>query len=70
VTINLMQLFQQQYKIFGSFGCQMRNIRDSLSKMAAGISPIIDSEFALTDFEQGLKRLESRQVFGKVIINF
>ena len=70
VTINLMQLFQQQYKIFGSFGCQMRNIRDSLSKMAAGMSPIIDSEFALADFEQGLQRLESRQVFGKVIVNF
>ena len=44
VTINLMQLFQQQYKIFGSFGCSMRNIRDSLSKMAAGMSPIIDTE--------------------------
>ena len=70
VTINLMQLFQQQYKIFGSFGCQIRNIRDSLSKMAAGISPIIDSEFALPDFEQGLARLEGRQVFGKVIVNF
>ena len=70
VTINLMQLFQQQYKIFGSFGCSMRNIRDSLSKMAAGMSPIIDSEFALADFEKGLARIESRQVFGKVIVNF
>lgn len=70
VTINLMQLFQQQYKIFGSFGCQIRNIRDSLSKMAAGMSAIIDSEFALADFEKGLARLEGRQVFGKVIINF
>jgi alcohol dehydrogenase len=70
VTINLMQLFQQQYKIHGSFGCQIRNIRDSLSKMAAGMSAIIDSEFALADFEKGLARLESRQVFGKVIVNF
>ena len=70
VTINLMQLFQQQYKIFGSFGCQIRNIRDSLSKMAAGITPIIDSEFVLADFEQGLARLEGRQVFGKVIVSF
>jgi alcohol dehydrogenase len=70
VTINLMQLFQQQYKIFGSFGCQMRNIRDSLSKIAAGMAPIIDSEFALADFEKGLARIESRQVFGKVIVNF
>ena len=70
VTINLMQLFQQQYKIFGSFGASMRNIRDSLSKIAAGMAPIIDSEFALADFERGLARLESRQVFGKVIVNF
>jgi alcohol dehydrogenase len=70
VTINLMQLFQQQYKILASFGCNMRNIRDCLSKMASGMAPIIDSEFALNDFERGLERLEGRQVFGKVIVNF
>jgi alcohol dehydrogenase len=70
VTINLMQLFQQQYKIFGSFGCAIRNIRDSLAKIAGGMAPIIDSEFALADFEKGLARLEGRQVFGKVIVNF
>lgn len=70
VQINLMQLFQQQYKILASFGCNLRNIRDCLSKMAAGMAPIIDSEFALEDFERGLARLEGRQVFGKVIVNF
>jgi alcohol dehydrogenase len=70
VTINLMQLFQQQYKILASFGCTMRNIRDSLSKIAAGMAPIIDSEFALADFDKGLARIESRQVFGKVIVSF
>ncbi len=70
VTINLMQLFQQQYKIFGSFGASMRNIRDSLSKMATGMTPIIDTEVALADVEQGLARIESRQVFGKVIVHF
>jgi alcohol dehydrogenase len=70
VTINLMQLFQQQYKIFGSFGSSMRNIRDSLAKIAGGMTPVIDTEVALADFERGLARLESRQVFGKVIVNF
>ena len=70
VTINLMQLFQQQYKIFGSFGASMRNIRDSLSKIAAGMTPIIDTEVELADFGRGLARLESRQVFGKVIVTF
>jgi alcohol dehydrogenase len=69
-TINLMQLFQQQYRIIGSFGASMRNIRDSLAKMAAGLTPVIDAEFALADFERGLARLESRQVFGKIIVQF
>ena len=68
VTLNLMQLFQQQYRIFGSFGASMRNVRDSLAKMAAGMKPVIDTEVALADFERGLERLESRQVFGKIIV--
>jgi alcohol dehydrogenase len=69
-TVNLFQLFQQQYRIFGSFGASMRNIGDSLAKMAAGILPVIDTEVALADFERGLARLESRQVFGKIIVTF
>ncbi len=70
IQFNLMQLFQQQYKIFGSFGATMRNIRDSLAKMAGGLLPVIDTEVALADFERGLARLENRQVFGKIIVNF
>jgi alcohol dehydrogenase len=70
VTLNLMQLFQQQYKICGSFGASMRNIRDSLAKMAGGLLPVIDTEIALTEIERGLARLESRQVFGKIIVRF
>src|SRR6266511_3395765 len=68
-TLNLMQLFQQQYRIFGSFGASMRNIRDALAKMQAGLEPVIDTEVDLADFERGLKRLESRQVFGKIIVS-
>ena len=67
-TMNLMQLFQQQYRIFGSFGCSMRNIRESLDKMAAGLTPVIDTVFPLGEFEKGLERLESRKVFGKIIV--
>jgi alcohol dehydrogenase len=69
-TINLMQLFQQQYRIIGSFGASMRNIRESLAKMAEGLLPVIDTEVPLVDFAVGLARLESRQVFGKIIVTF
>jgi alcohol dehydrogenase len=67
-TFNLMQLFQQQYRIIGSFGAAMRNIRESLDKMAAGMLPVIDTEVTIENFEHGLARLESRQVFGKIVV--
>jgi NADPH:quinone reductase-like Zn-dependent oxidoreductase len=69
-TLNLMQLFQQQYKIFGSFGFTIENVRSSLAKMARGILPVIDCELELADFGRGLERLENRQVFGKIVVRF
>jgi NADPH:quinone reductase-like Zn-dependent oxidoreductase len=68
--MNLMQLFQQQYKIFGSFGFTIRNIRTSLQKIADGIRPVIDSELSVADFGEGLARLEGRRVFGKIVVRF
>jgi alcohol dehydrogenase len=70
ITFNLMQLFQQQYRIIGSFGAAMHNIRESLVKMADGLLPVIDTEVPLAEFERGLARLETRQVFGKVVVTF
>src|SRR6516225_672350 len=69
-TLNLMQLFQQQYRIIGSFGASMRNIRESLATMAGGLRPVIDCELPLCEFETGLTRLEQRQVFGKIVLRF
>jgi alcohol dehydrogenase len=70
VQFNLMQLFQQQYRIIGSFGASIRNIRESLDKMANGMTPVIDTEVPVADLERGLARLESRQVFGKIVVRF
>ncbi|MBV9079437.1 MAG: zinc-binding dehydrogenase, partial [Methylobacteriaceae bacterium] len=66
-SMNLMQLFQQQYRIVGSFGCRIENIRQALAKMAGGLAPVIDEVVPLAEFERGLAKLESRRVFGKVI---
>jgi alcohol dehydrogenase len=65
-----MQLFQQQYRIIGSFGASLRNIRESLAKMAGGLLPVIDTEVDLAEVERALARLESRQVFGKIVVRF
>ena len=70
IQFNLFQLYLQQYRIIGSFGCTIRNIRQVLAKMASGLLPVIDTEVPLAEFERGLNRLESRQVFGKIVVTF
>lgn len=68
-SMNLMQLFQQQLKIFGSFGCRMENMASAMLKMAGGHArPVIDSEIAFADIDNALMRMESRDVFGKIIL--
>lgn len=67
--INLFQLFQQQLNIFGSFGCSMRNMRDALDKLAQGsVHPVIDTVIPMEDIGTGLRRLENRDVFGKLLV--
>jgi len=68
-NMNLMQLFQQQLKIFGSFGCRMENMADAMQKMARGLaSPVIDTEVGFADIDKALARMEVRDVFGKIIL--
>ena len=65
-----MQLFQQQNCIFGSFGATMRNILESLDKMADGMLPVIDTEVPIDDVATAMARMESRQVYGNIVVSF
>jgi NADPH:quinone reductase-like Zn-dependent oxidoreductase len=65
---NLMMIFQRQLHIFGSFGASMRNIADGLAKMAGGLTPVLDTVTPLEGFADALQRLESRRVFGKLVV--
>ena len=68
-SMNLMQLFQQQLRIIGSFGCRMENMADAMQKMARGIAhPVIDTEVAFDGIASALERMEGREVFGKIIL--
>ncbi|MGN6144246.1 MAG: zinc-binding dehydrogenase [Mesorhizobium sp.] len=67
--VNLMMLFQQQLKLLGSFGCRMENMADAMQKMAAGlVHPVIDTEVGFDGIDTALKRMEGRDVFGKIIL--
>jgi NADPH:quinone reductase-like Zn-dependent oxidoreductase len=65
---NLMMLFQRQLHIFGSFGCRIENVVNAVAKMASGIRPVVDTVVPLERFPEGLERLESRRVFGKIVV--
>lgn len=68
-SMNLMQLFQQQLRIIGSFGCRMENMANAMQKMAAGlVEPVIDTEVDFASIDTALRRMEGRDVFGKIIL--
>jgi NADPH:quinone reductase-like Zn-dependent oxidoreductase len=67
-SINLMQLFQQQYRIIGSFGAPMSALARGLERIASGVRPVIDTVYGLEDFRAGVERLEHRDVFGKILV--
>lgn len=66
---NLMMLFQRQLRLIGSFGCRMQNMVSSMDKMARGVvGPVVDTEIEFGNMAAALQRMESRQVFGKIIM--
>ncbi len=67
-SINLMQLFQQQYRIIGSFGAPLSALSRALDRIAGGVRPVIDTVYPLDAFRAGLERLEQRNVFGKLLV--
>ena len=52
-NLNLMQLFQQQYRITGSFGAPMSALARALDRIASGVKPVIDTVYGLADFRAG-----------------
>jgi hypothetical protein len=46
----------------------MRNIADGYAKMASGLLPVLDTVLPVERFAEGLDRLESRRVFGKIVV--
>jgi NADPH:quinone reductase-like Zn-dependent oxidoreductase len=68
-SLNLMQLFQQQYRIIGSFGSPISALGRALDRIASGVTPVVDTVFKLENVRDGLDRMEHRDVFGKLLVD-
>lgn len=67
---NLLHLFNQQIRIFASFGGTFENVRCGLEKMKhAKTFPIIDRIIPIDEIDHALQRLLNRDVFGKIIVD-
>ena len=67
--MNLMQLFQQQLRLIGSFGCRMENMANALAKMAAGhVAPVIDTEVGFDDIGKAFEHMEANKHLGKIVV--
>ena len=70
VTVDLRRVFFLQLEIVGS----TMGTRDELAALLSlcvirGIRPLIDSTFAFTDVRSAFERLESGDVFGKLVLD-
>jgi NADPH:quinone reductase-like Zn-dependent oxidoreductase len=66
---DLWSLFAKQATLLGSFSSTQANFRTVLRLAEEGkINPVIDSVLPLSAAAEGHRRLEARQVFGKIVL--
>ena len=66
---DLWGLFAKQATLLGSFSSNQTDFRTVLGLVADGrLSPVIDSVLPLSEAAEGHRRLEARQVFGKIVL--
>jgi len=66
---DLWSLFAKQATLLGSFSSTQDNFLTVLRLVGEGkLSPVIDSVLPLADAAEAHRRLEARQVFGKIIL--
>lgn len=66
---DLRQVFYRQLEIIGCTMGNNKELQDALRLLFEGkVKPVIDSTFPLKEVRQAHQKVESRQVFGKVIL--
>lgn len=67
---DLRHIFYRQVQIFGSTMGTWQEMQDVYQLFAAGhLKPVIDSVYALKDAAKAQDKMESRQSFGKIVLD-
>jgi NADPH:quinone reductase-like Zn-dependent oxidoreductase len=65
----LQHVFWKQLEVVGATGCTRGEFEDALALLADGaVEPVIDDVVSLSEIPDAHRRLESRDVFGKIVV--
>ncbi|MGH9405174.1 MAG: zinc-binding dehydrogenase [Terriglobia bacterium] len=69
VSLNLQSLFGRQRALYGSFMGSKWELAEALKHLASGkLKPVIDSVFPLQEVRAAHEKMESRNLFGKIVL--
>ena len=69
IKLDLKAIFFKNISIFGTTMGSKADLIRIVDLVAQGkLKPVIDSEFAMSDLRKAHEKLESRQIFGKVVV--
>ncbi|MDP6618444.1 MAG: zinc-binding dehydrogenase, partial [Nitrospinota bacterium] len=69
VTTNAAHIFHKQLTIIGSNHGTMYELATIINLLEAGkLKPVIDRKFPLREAAEAHRLIESRQVFGKIVL--
>ena len=67
--LNLRHVFWRQLSVLGSTLASKARLHEILARFAAGeLRPVLDAVLPLTSIEEAHRRLEAREVFGKLVM--
>lgn len=69
VTVNVIEFFRKNITVFGTHGAPKSQINEVFGLVAAGkLKPMIQTSFPLAEAELAHRLVDSRQIFGKILL--
>jgi len=69
VPLDIIPFFRRQLKLVGSKNASLAELREVMAMVAAGrLKPVIHARFPLERADEAHRAVDSRELFGKVLL--